>query len=214
MDHDVTPRIFLARHGQSIANLQELISGQIDFPLSPKGQDQALCLRDVLWQRHLDAIYASSLSRAVETARPTAEHRPLEIQTMDGLREINFGVLQGRTIDDSDPHARDIWRERSSAKSTYRIPGGEVFAEFESRVNACLDQVLDNLSGAALIVAHRNTNEVILARLLALGCAADLDINVKNKYLYEIELTDTPQVTTIRLGGERHGQKYQGLKVD
>jgi broad specificity phosphatase PhoE len=162
----------------------------------------------------LAAIYSSSLNRAVETARPTAEHHALEIQAIDDLKEMHFGVLQGRTIDDTDPQARGIWQERSQAKNTYRIPDGETFTDFESRVLACLERLLDDLDGTALIVAHRNTNEVILAKLLALDYAADLDINVKNKYLYEIELTDPPRVTTIRIGGERHGQRYAGFKTD
>lgn len=94
------------------------------------------------------------------------------------------------------------------------MPVGESFAQFEARIHAWLDTLLDNLSGSALLVAHRNTNEVILARVLSLGRAAELNLNVKNKYLYDIELDDPPRVTTIRLGGECHGQRYPGLKFD
>ena len=207
-------RIFLARHGQSTANLEQRISGQIDFPLSEKGRNQALWLCDVLQHESLSAIYSSSLSRAVETARPTADSHGLEIRALDALKEIHFGILQARAIDEMDVAASCMWQERSLAKQAYQIPNGEAFTEFENRINKCLGNILENLSGTALIVAHRNSNEVILARLLSLGSAADLNINVKNKYLYDIELTEPPRVTTLRLGGERHGQKYAGLKSD
>jgi hypothetical protein len=68
--------------------------------------------------------------------------------------------------------------------------------------------MLQHHRGIALIVAHRNTNEMILSKLLGLTHA----VNVKNKYLYEITLGDPPSVNTIRLGGEFHGKKFVGLK--
>jgi broad specificity phosphatase PhoE len=74
--------------------------------------------------------------------------------------------------------------------------------------------VLQDLQGTAMIVAHRNTNEVILSKLLGLDNSANKSINIKNKYLYEIEFGDTPSINTIRLGGEFHGKKFRGLKDD
>lgn len=207
-------RIFLARHGQSVANVEKRVSGQLDFPLSPKGMEQAQALRDVLRQEKLSAIYSSSLSRAVETARPTAEGHGLEMRLLDDLREIHLGDLQGQAIDFEEDAAHPLAPHASTARNTHSIPGAEAFADFERRIVDCLDEILENIKDASLVVAHRNTNEVILARLLSLGPVSELDINVKNKYLYQIELGEAPSITTIRLGGERHGQRYAGLKCD
>lgn len=207
-------RIFLARHGQSIANLNKQISGQLDIPLSTKGRDQSLWLKEVLQHENLSAIYTSSLNRAVETARPTAEHHNLRIQNMDGLKEMHFGILQGKTADETDRHVFGLWQDPARYKMTKNIEGAETFIDFERRVSNCLAGLMANSSGTILIVGHRNTNEVILANLLMLGSATELNINVKNKYVYEILCGAIPQVATIRLGGEHHGKKYAGFKHD
>ena len=200
---DNTPlRIFLARHGQSSLNLEQRISGQANANLSEKGLEQAQALRDVLRHEPLTAIYASSLDRAVQTARPTAEHHGLDIRALDDLREIGLGILEGRYVDERDSEACRLWAERSVNRRGFTVAGGESYPEFEARVLNCLEQIRITSYGSILIVGHRNTNEVILARILAKGPEAGVEINVKNKYLYAITCESAPEVMTIRLGGD------------
>ena len=207
-------RLFLARHGESVANQQKLVSGQLDSPLTEKGRDQAQWLCDVLKNEQLSAIYASSLNRAIEIAKPTAIFHGIDIRVVDNLKEIHFGVLQGRTADGVDQDAKALWQVKSADKAAFDIPGSETTKAFEDRITACLELILQDLQGTAMIVAHRNTNEVILSKLLDLSSFAERTINVKNKYLYEIELGATTSVNTIRLGGEFHGKKFMGIKDD
>ncbi|MDT4291423.1 histidine phosphatase family protein [Methylomonas sp. MO1] len=206
-------RIYLARHGQSELNLQKRISGQADASLSAKGLEQAQALADVLKQETLSAIYSSSLTRAIQTASPTATKHRLSIQKLDDLREIGLGILEGRHVDKRDPEASRLWAARASDKQGFSVPGSEAYLAFTARVLGCLDSLLSNSRGAILLVGHRNTNEVILARLLANDFAGAAEINVKNKYLYAIDLAARPEVMTIRLGGEHHGQHYPGLRT-
>lgn len=206
-------RIFLARHGQSKLNLEQRLSGQIDASLSDKGLEQAQALSQVLRHEPLTAIYASSLQRARHTAIPTAASHGLPITRLDTLREIGLGTLEGRYIDQRDEEACRLWAERSLDKFSFMAVGGESYPDFRERVLSGLEQILAKSSGAILIVGHRNTNEIILSRLLAGEMTAVNDINIKNKYLYEIQCTPVPCVTTIRLGGEHHGQRYQGLRT-
>jgi broad specificity phosphatase PhoE len=206
-------RIYLARHGQSELNLQQRISGQADAKLSAKGLAQAQALADVLKQEILTAIYSSSLTRAIQTASPAAEMHGLPIQTLDGLREIGLGILEGRHVDERDPEACRLWAAREQDKHNFSVPGSEAYSAFTARVLGGLEMILAKSSGAILIVGHRNTNEVILTRLLANDFGGTAEINVKNKYLYAIDLLAQPQVMTIRLGGENHGQQYPGLRT-
>lgn len=208
-----TRRFFLARHGESEANQLKLITGQLDVPLTDKGRNQAQWLCDVLKYEQLAAVYASSLGRAVETARPTADFHQVSIQLLDNLKEINFGVLQGRNADESDTEALALLQACQVDKN-YRVDGGESYQVFQQRIWGCFQSLLQTMPAEALIVAHRNTNEVILAHLLGLDKNSDKTINVKNKYVYEITLTATPTINTIRLGGENHGLKFMGLQDD
>ncbi len=206
-------RLFLARHGESEANVQKIISGQLDVPLTEKGRKQAQWLCDVLKKERLSAVYSSSLGRAIETAKPTAECHHLPVQAIDNLKEIHFGVLQGRVADETDIEAKTLLKAREADKD-YMVPGGESFDAFQARILHCLQILLPAMPDHSLLVAHRNTNEVILTNLLGLNQKSDRTINVKNKYLYEIQLDTTLTINTIRLGGEFHGRKFAGLKDD
>lgn len=206
-------RIFLARHGESEANQKKLLSGQFDFPLTEKGCKQAQWLCDVLKTEPLAAIYTSSLDRAMTTAQPTAAFHHIQVRTVEQLKEINLGVLQGKVTNQLNHDDETLWQVCNTDKY-FTVPGGESFYGFRERILDCFTALLATLPDNTLIVAHRNTNQVILGYLLGLETNSDKAINVKNKYLYEIHLEPTVSVNTIRLGGEFHGKKYTGLKDD
>ena len=120
MDAQQTRSVFVVRHGRSEWNGQKRISGQMDPPLSVTGVQQSLLLERLLREVPLSAIYASTLCRSVETAKPTANFHGLKVQTCDALKEIHFGILQGRFRDQRDPEAQRIWEEREKDKLQYR----------------------------------------------------------------------------------------------
>ncbi len=202
-------KIFLVRHGRSEWNGRKRISGQHDPPLSPEGVRQAQCLKALLRDERLSAIYASPLSRAVATAGPTAACHHLDITTCDALKEIHLGILQGRFRDGRDPEAQRLWAEREKEKLHYRIPGGETFLELERRVVPCLHDILEQ-KGAVLIVGHRSTNRVILRELMRWSLNVALELDLRSKYLYEIVPGANPLISTIRLD---NGHKYDGFSM-
>lgn len=60
-------------------------------------------------------------------------------------------------------------------------------------------------------MGHRNTNQLILGDLIHLSLEDSLELNIKNKYLYEIIPGTMPRVNTIFLSGEKKGVRYDGL---
>jgi len=89
--------IILIRHGQSTANASGVWQGQLDYPLSGEGRRQARHAGLTLSGKTFDAIYASPLSRAFETAEIIAREAGFsgEIIPMENLTERHGGVLQG-----------------------------------------------------------------------------------------------------------------------
>lgn len=201
-------KIFLVRHGRSEWNGRKIVSGQMDPPLSDEGKQQAQCLAKVLQGQNISAVHTSSLSRAIETARPFADFCGLQIETHDALREINFGVLQGRFRDERDPEAQAMWAERESDKENFRFPEGEIFSELETRVDECLEGILRTAENI-LIVGHRSTNRVIMGRLMKWARQRAVSLKLRSKYLYEILDGEDPQINTIKICG---GEKYAGFK--
>src|SRR5687767_10868073 len=84
-------RLLLVRHGATTATEEGRFSGSSGAELSDEGRRQAARLGERLAPQSLTAIYTSSLSRAMDTARTVAGHCRLEPQVRQDLREIHHG---------------------------------------------------------------------------------------------------------------------------
>ncbi|MFV9510258.1 histidine phosphatase family protein [Tepidibacillus sp. LV47] len=94
-------KIFLVRHGQTDWNIERKYQGQKDIPLNKTGKAQASILADRFIREFvISAVYSSDLKRAKETAEEIAKRFQLKVQIHYGLRERNFGLLEGRKIDE------------------------------------------------------------------------------------------------------------------
>lgn len=205
--------LYLARHGQSEWNNQSLITGQTDVGLSDKGRQQGQALADCLRGLPLDTIIASTLRRTADTAAATAKDKRLSIQTLSGLNEIRLGPLEGRRRDDSDPEAKALWAQWQADLWGFCMPGAEAFGDFAARVNTTLDTILQHHTGQhVLLVGHRATNRVIMGRLLAWPRERWVEIRLRNKYFYSLELEATPaRVRSHVLSGSKTGTSVDGL---
>ena len=144
--------LILVRHGQSVGNLQGLYCGQLDFPLSEKGFAQAELTGAYLKENYqIDAIYSSDLSRAMQTAEPTAKAFGLEIFPDRDLRETCVGVWEGQ---DADKVIRkyaeeyELWRTNHD----YAPKGGESYRQVQERVCRCLEKILFENDGKTVAV--------------------------------------------------------------
>jgi broad specificity phosphatase PhoE len=96
----VATTILLVRHGETDWNLERRIQGHSDRPLNETGLAQARALADELAGESIDAVYASDLVRAVDTARAVAAPLGLSVDVVPALRERDFGTWEGLTDDE------------------------------------------------------------------------------------------------------------------
>lgn len=93
------PILYVFRHGQSEDNSNMIFSGWRDSKLTQKGIDQALELSEKLKDKKIDKLYASTLSRAIDTMKHAISKnenaRNLPIIQDERLRERSYGVLEG-----------------------------------------------------------------------------------------------------------------------
>ncbi|HJQ74049.1 MAG TPA: histidine phosphatase family protein [Gaiellaceae bacterium] len=89
--------LLLVRHGETDWNADGRLQGQTDRPLSEFGRRQARQLADELAAEELEAIYASDLSRARETAEIVGERLGLPVVLDADLREKDWGTWEGLT---------------------------------------------------------------------------------------------------------------------
>jgi 2,3-bisphosphoglycerate-dependent phosphoglycerate mutase len=135
---EASTRIVAVRHGETAWNVDTRIQGQLDIGLNERGRWQAQRVALALRDEPIAAIYASDLSRALETAQPTAAQKNLPLQPDPGLRERAFGAFEGKTfaqIEAEHPDDARRWRERDVH---FRLGGhGEsLLAFFERTVGA------------------------------------------------------------------------------
>lgn len=90
-------QLLLVRHGETDWNAEGRLQGHTDRPLSDFGQRQAARLADELAAEEFDAIYASDLARARETAEIAAERLLLPVVLDPDLREKDWGTWEGLT---------------------------------------------------------------------------------------------------------------------
>lgn len=152
---DTITRLLVIRHGETAWNLETRIQGQIDIPLNDHGRWQAERLAKALLDEGVDALYASDLSRATETAAAVARELDIPLTLDEGLRERHFGRLEGMTHDEILqlwPEDGRRWRGRDPS---YGPDGGESLALFYDRCVTTLTRLADQHAGQTIaVVAH------------------------------------------------------------
>ncbi len=91
------PTLLLVRHGETDWNADGRLQGHTDRPLNDFGRRQARQLADELADEKLEAIYASDLARARETAEIVGERVRLPVVLDPDLREKDWGTWEGLT---------------------------------------------------------------------------------------------------------------------
>src|SRR5437588_12901321 len=107
-----TTRVFMVRHGATVSSAEDRFAGATDVALSDEGREQTQRLAEGLSRETFVAIYASPLSRTMETARILAAPHKLPVEARDGLREINHGSWEQSTrrgVEQESSVATAVW---------------------------------------------------------------------------------------------------------
>ncbi len=207
-------KLYLAISGQSQGEEDKMIVGQLNTALTLTGKQEARQLTQALQWEPLSAIYASPLTRAVETASPIAEHHRLPILTCDGLKAQHYGDLEGKIIHECNVAESKQWSKRPINPAHHRVHRGETFFELLSRVWVCLEKIYNREpGGTVLIVAHRSTNQAILSYLMNWPPEKAAFLNLQRHFLYEIIPGETVQINSIFLNGKNNGDCYDGFII-
>jgi broad specificity phosphatase PhoE len=165
-------RLFLCRHGEPDETVRGRICGALDPGLSPTGVEQANMLAAALRDVPLAAVYSSPQRRALETAGPVAALHDIVPVEEDGLREIDFGVLEGLTHDEAAARHPSVYRMWMDDAASVRFPRGECWADVQTRVAACLAGILrQHPGGSVAVIAHGGGLRAALAAWLEMPAA-------------------------------------------
>ncbi|MEX0960855.1 MAG: histidine phosphatase family protein [Burkholderiales bacterium] len=165
--------LFLIRHGETAWNVEGRIQGHVDQPLNDTGLAQARAVGNRFRAETLDGIYASDLTRAMQTAQPVADATALTIVPDPALRERHLGVLQGLTGDEARGRTPAVWTVFRTRAPNADLEAGESLAEFSTRVLAALEGIAREKAGKRIaIVTHGGVLDAAYRR--ARGIPLDL----------------------------------------
>jgi broad specificity phosphatase PhoE len=164
----VTPtRLYLVRHGATALTTEDKFSGDIGVELSDDGRWQASKLGDRLAKEGLTAVYASPLSRAVDTAHLIADRLGLKPVLADGLREISHGRWEGLSRREVEARFGSEYSSWENDPFTFAPEGGESGLAVLARALPVIRQVVTTHAGErVLIVSHKATLRLLLSSLL------------------------------------------------
>jgi broad specificity phosphatase PhoE len=139
--------LLLVRHGETDWNRDRRVQGHSDIPLNETGRAQADALVEQLAGERIDAVYASDLARARDTATSIAAAHDLTVQICPELREKHFGTWEGLRDDEI--------RERFPDARSGQWGDGETRDQMTVRVLAALRRIAErHPDGTALVVTH------------------------------------------------------------
>ncbi len=173
--------LVLVRHGETEWNRDRRIQGHTDIALSAVGHEQARRVSARLAREPIQAIYASDLLRATESAAPLGAALSLPVHTTPLLREVGFGAWEGLTISEVEarwPDEYAAWREDSVR---HRPPDGELIEELQRRTLAAVAEILTAHPGERVVVfAHGGSVKATVCGLMSFPLSTWRRLRVDN----------------------------------
>ncbi|HEX9260024.1 MAG TPA: MSMEG_4193 family putative phosphomutase [Acidimicrobiales bacterium] len=164
--------VLLVRHGQTPTTGKVLPGRAAGLHLAEQGHEQARAAAARIAELpKVDAVYASPLERARETAAPIAAATGNKVIIERGLLECDFGEWTGAEL--KQLVKRPEWRTIQRYPSGFRFPGGESFTEMQSRIVGAIERLVTRHRGGVVVaVSHADPIKVAVAH--AMGTHLDL----------------------------------------
>lgn len=140
-------KIYLVRHGQTLFNKKGLVQGWCDSPLTDLGIRQAKNVGESLSSIKFTKGYSSTCERAVDTLDYILQGRDIVKQHLKGLKEMNFGYLEG-------DNEQEVFKDFSDFDTIAVNAGGESSEQVEKRMFDTLETIAKENEGNVLVVGH------------------------------------------------------------
>jgi probable phosphoglycerate mutase len=162
-------RLYLVRHGATNMTMEHRFSGETGAELSDEGRAQAARLGERLASEQIAAVYASPLSRAMDTARIVSAGMDLRPVAVDGLREISHGHWEGLSRQDVEARFGAEYTMWEEDPFTTAPSGGESGVAVLARALPALRQIIEAHPGERIMaVSHKATIRLVLCSLLGI----------------------------------------------
>jgi broad specificity phosphatase PhoE len=161
-------KLILARHGQTMWNVEKVFRGRADVSLDEVGTKQAELLGKYLSNWELEAIYSSPVKRALDTANIIVSYQKVTVRIAEGLTDFDFGEWQSLSEQEVSRLYPDLLNEWHNHPNKVRMPRGESLEDVRKRAIEVVNEVLSKYQGTIALVSHRVVLKVLICYLLGL----------------------------------------------
>ena len=158
-------KFYFLRHPETIANKKGLIYGWNDYDYTEKGHEMLTAMPDKIAGLRFDKIYASPLGRASRLAKAIAAKREMPVIFEDRIKEMNFGILEGKDFFEAKQTHADIMDKLFTDYDEFQVPEGESSRMVMDRAASFLDGVKEEDS-SCLVVTHAMFIHAAMSHLL------------------------------------------------
>ena len=177
----MTPELYILRHGETEWNAENRMQGELNSPLTAKGEKDAIHQGEILKTLDLEGFdfLCSPQGRAFQTAGIALATIASHIRTDDRLREIGVGDWSG-VLRDTLPAAEG----KDPFMSHYEIaPNGEGFERLEAR---CRDFIAD-LKRPSVLITHGITSRMLRSLIAGEGAVSVRTIHGGQGCVYQLK---------------------------
>lgn len=193
-------KIILIRHGESKLNVEGVYYGILNPELTEKGKEQAKKTREILKNISYEKIHTSDLKRAIETAE-IVNYKELEISIDEELRELNFGIFEGRSYEELLEKYPEELKKSQKNWENYNYITGESVLELQKRAINFIEKKID-LEKDTVLVTHWGVINTILSHYFSNGLESYWKFSVKNGGVVIIEFSEGyPILKGLNIGG-------------
>ena len=174
-------RLVIVRHGETAWNAEHRVQGQLDVPLNDTGLRQAQAVAAVLGRERCAAIYSSDLSRARQTAEPTAAALGMEVKLDAGLRERHYGMFESLTYAEVQVKFPDEYARFDARDPDFDFRTGESLKAFYARAVASVSAIAErHPEEDVLVFTHGGVLDKLYRYITGLSMSAPREFGIPN----------------------------------
>jgi len=191
-------KLFLLRHGETQANIEQRYQGQNESALSELGLSETKELSKFLAREKFRAVYSSTLSRSYDTAKIIARPHGIEVQKVPELNERHYGVWENLTFEEIKKRFKKNYENWLMNPGKTAIPKAEKLADLQKRGVSAIEKLVKMHKGRTFcVVGHGGINRTILFHYMNIDLNNFWRIKQDNCCVNIIEFDRHPMVTLL-----------------
>lgn len=146
-------KLYVVRHGQTLANIEKTVSGDKESPLTIEGIKQAVALGEVFKDIKFDVVFSSPLLRAIDTARLITKKT---VRIDERINERDYGLNEGKPIKNTNPD--ELWDYKLNTDKYENETVKDLLKRTKDFINFLKENYKDK---TVLVVTHSGVSRAI-----------------------------------------------------